>query len=338
METKLKTGTGKGSVWIRINGIGHAFSREIGCKCPRCSTVKWDMTNPSPKSKTIPLTEFDGWDNPPWRAHTSASLLVSNEKGTVSEHLLVDAGAGVGDSLVCSRLKGIENVIGILLTHWHPDHTLGLNQIVESLKRTKERRRKAYNKIPLYCTLDTYDMLRKRGLSHGLRFHEILPRVPFVVRASQKSVPINITPLNVTHGKKLKGAVIYVVKVKNTKTIFCWDVDVPSAGDPSNIKIFEENKLLFKGAKLLLLEANTWKKTNIKKVGKKKEEPTGHTSYQAAKAYISLIQAKKTLLMHLSGHEDGKGKKGYGWTDQDWDNHVSPDGIGVARQGKLIHL
>ena len=97
----------KQKIWVHINGIGHAFSREIGCLCLRCKTINFAMSVPSGR-----LEQFDGWDDPPWRAHTSASILISDTEGqsTIKSHILIDIGAGVVDSLVSSKLKGLERL------------------------------------------------------------------------------------------------------------------------------------------------------------------------------------------------------------------------------------
>lgn len=48
--------------YIRINGIGHAFCRQLGCACGRCRTINYAMS-PPPQA----LAPFAGWPDPPWR-------------------------------------------------------------------------------------------------------------------------------------------------------------------------------------------------------------------------------------------------------------------------------
>ena len=75
------------------------------------------------------------------------------------------------------------------------------------------------------------------------------------------------------------------------------------------------------------MAANTWEATG-----------TGHTSFHTALDYIETIEAKKTLLVHLSGHEDGDGNMGYGWSDRDWESQTSTYKVGIAKQGMLLRL
>lgn len=315
------------TIWIRINGIGHAFSREIGCDCGRCQTINFTMI-PPPGT----LKRFDGWDDPPWRAHTSVSIMIPDKEGSVDSHILIDVGAGVVDSLVSSKLEGLERIKGILISHWHPDHVLGLNQLCESLKRSSEIKGIKFVKVPVYCTLKTYKHLRDKGgfsyeFDHRLCFHEILPEVPFKIDTTP---PVTITALEVAHGK-VKGSVIYIADIGQKKVVFGWDIDVPDAERTSNGKknaeVIRKNLHILKGTNLLLMPSNTWVATG-----------TGHTSFLFARQYIGEIKAKKTLLVHLSGHEDGKGNIGYGWSDSDWASQVSKYGVGVARQGMLIEI
>ena len=53
--------------------------------------------------------------DPPWRVHTSASILIPDEEGNVESHILVDDKAGVGDSLLCSKLQRLDNIKGIFV-------------------------------------------------------------------------------------------------------------------------------------------------------------------------------------------------------------------------------
>jgi len=161
--------------------------------------------------------------------------------------------------------------------------------------------------------------------SNFLEFQQVLPRNQFQL---QTDPPVSIFPLPVAHGK-IDGAVIYLAEVCAKRIILGWDIDVPTATPPkgglTNLEILKANLSKMKGAELYLLPANTFSAIG-----------TGHTSYQAAREYIKLIGAKRVLLVHLSGHEDGDGRRGHGWTDSQWEKAVQRDGVGVARQGMLI--
>jgi glyoxylase-like metal-dependent hydrolase (beta-lactamase superfamily II) len=315
------------SLWVRINGNSHAFGRELGCECDRCRTVNWRIAAPPGG-----LAEFAGWDDPPVRANTSASLIIGDAEGAAVGHVLVDAGGGVIDGLTASGIHGIEHVSAVLVTHWHLDHVGGLSQLGENLRRTAARRGSEFIKAPLYCTLAAYEGLRDRaGLAYILercfRFQEIVPEAPFSIAAGPATV--RITPLPVVHGST-EGAVIYVAEALGRKVLFAWDIESPEAAFPdgqTNLQIFERHTSLLKGADLHIQECNTWSFSG-----------RGHSTYHSARAYFEIVQARRTLLTHLSGHEDGPGNPGFGWTDARWQAAVENEGVEIAKQGMVLRI
>ncbi len=315
------------SLWVRINGNGHAYGRELGCVCGRCRTVNYQLVPPPER-----LAEFAGWDDPPVRANTSASLLVGDAAGRVAGHVLIDAGGGVVDGLASAGIPGLGDVSAVLITHSHPDHVSGLNQLGESLRRTARAEGRPFPKTPLYCTLATFDALREQGglrrvLARCFRFHEIAPEFPFLVDAGP--VAVRVMPLPVVHGGA-QGAVIYLAETLGKKVLFAWDIEGPDAAFPdgrTNREVFRTHASLLKHADLHLQECNTWSAS-----GK------GHTAYRQAQAYLEVVQARRTLLVHMSGHEDGPGHPGYGWTDAQWQAAAAADGLGAARQGMVLPL
>lgn len=275
------------------------------------------------------LAPFPGWDNPPWRAHTSASILVADECGDVAGHVLIDCGAGVVDCLVCSGLAVLDNLAALLITHWHPDHVLSLNQLCESVSRSARRRKGTFSRIPVWCTQATYDWLTGRGgfayeFKKCLQFQPISPGVRFTVPCG--GVDVSCLPLPVAHSG-IDGAVIFAAEIAGRKAVFAWDINEPSIQIPngtlSNQQVVE---LYLAGYRpdVLFMACNTWAATG-----------TGHTSFQLARTYIQTIGAKNVYLTHLSGHEDGPGMPGYGWTDAKWECET---GMKIARQGMVIRL
>lgn len=88
------------SVYVRTNGGAYAFARESLLE-PRSRVTNFTMDVPGGK-----LEPFAGWQDPPFRAPTSASILTSTSGGDVKSHFLPDAGPGVGESLANSLLIG----------------------------------------------------------------------------------------------------------------------------------------------------------------------------------------------------------------------------------------
>lgn len=116
------------SLRIVVNGTDHSFQREVGCTCRR-------------------------YKLPHLRGNTSVSLLAVHGNNEAIWHALIDAGSGAINNLFdnLSIYRGQPRVDQILLTHWHPDHTLGLNQLCEGLRRSRKRLDPPIHKIPLWC-------------------------------------------------------------------------------------------------------------------------------------------------------------------------------------------
>jgi hypothetical protein len=154
-----------------------------------------------------------------------------------------------------------------------------------------------------------------------------VPEVPVTVSAGPTAV--RITPLPVVHGS-VHGAVIYLAEAHGRKVLFAWDIEAPDGAFPdgrTNLDVFRDHAALLRGAHVHLQECNTWAVA-----GK------GHTTYQAARAYFDIVRANRTLLVHLSGHEDGPGNPGYGWTDDQWQSAVAQDGRMAAKQGMVLRV
>lgn len=311
------------TLFIRINGTGHAFGRELGCQCPRCRTINFAMRRPSGL-----IEPFAGWDDPPWRANQSASVLVADAEGRAARHILIDAGPGVGESMAASGIEQLDRIEAILLTHWHADHTHGLNQICESVRR---RRRENFQPIPLYCTDATHDKLiasHRHVVENRLDFRSIDPSQPMLL-GDKAQLQFRVTPIPVAH-RDVAGSVIYIFEAlvdgqPMRKVIFAWDIDTPEAVVPgiddngrpiTNLEMLGRHAQLLQGADILFLEANTWQ------VDASSGRATGHTSAVSSRPYIDLIDARRVLFCHLSGHEDRDENRepiaGYGWTDARW--------------------
>ena len=110
-----------------VNGFGNAFLQEFGCPCPRCAR-KEPVANVS-----VSIIGRDG------------------EGGSIRWHALVDVGLGVVDSLRNTFSPDEARVDWLLFTHWHPDHSLELNRLGETMRRTARRRGETFSRIPTWC-------------------------------------------------------------------------------------------------------------------------------------------------------------------------------------------
>lgn len=321
----------KPSFFIRISGIAHAFCRQIGCPCNRCQTINYNMVNPP-----AALSSFTGWIDPPWRAQTSLSLLVPAPQNAkqVGKHILIDIGSGVSESLAASGIPGIANICAVLLTHWHPDHVLGLNQLGESVKRADS----TLSPIPLYCHYKTFKEVNER-FPYDIE-HNFLPQI--ISNGKTFTVePFEFVPVVVRHSK-FEGCVVFVCKHKETalKIVLAWDIDTPDYtpvdGGHKNLDLFQND--LFKGAHLMIVDANTWQISSFKKNAKLSR--TGHTSFMDAWRYVELCEPESVGIIHMSGHEDEKAedKKGFGWSDQTWIEEARRFARQNPVNGKVLHV
>lgn len=287
---------------IIVNGTDHAFMREPGCKCGRCRL-------------------------PHFRSNTSASLAVINHTKTQDElvwHALIDAGVGAINNLWdnFAEYGGDPRVDLILLTHWHPDHTLGLNHLAEGLRRSRRALTLPAGAIPVWCRSKTLDRLRQ---SHAYELGDsglLTPYEPLVESESPGvllppintgalglGAPISIQPLTISH--ETAGAYStagFIIKRESGKRIaLLWDLDKLNDAWVLGGGTSEALSAL-RGVDVLFVDCNTWS-----------AEGRGHITFQGLRQYVDVIRPSETVLIHLSGHEDGRGNPGFGWSNGEWE-------------------
>jgi ribonuclease BN (tRNA processing enzyme) len=256
------------------------------------------------------------------RANTSVSLVVRDEsKDEIIWHALVDVGLGVVDSLCDEFPPSQARLDLLLLTHWHPDHTLNLNSLCETLKRSKGQER-----IKMWCRSGSAEHLRK---THPFEWKHCLDvtesgeydppgiKLPPIEsnRFNFSNFPLVVTPVRVSHStadKEKPSSASFVIQWKDTKIVLLWDIDNGNnwIENPGNEQ--KETVEFLSRADYLFIDCNTW---SVEEVNGKN---TGHASFQTVKRYARVLNPKQTVLVHLSGHEDRCGNPGYGWVDGRW--------------------
>jgi len=292
-----------------LNGLDHAFLREFGCSCNRCA-----------KQRRL--------------ANTSVSLISLDDNGRVLRHVLFDIGMGVVNSLVDSPyLSGDKARLDwLIISHWHPDHVLDLNRLCETWRRTFKRRGEQWKRIPTWCRSGTAEWLKRNQayewtlLEPHLSGEVIPPGIDPGVKLGTIEIGIDglrITPITVSHctadmhpetRQLLYCCASFVIKIKDKKAVLLWDVDNKNdwIEKPTNVQQ-EETVELLSNADYLFVDCNTW---NAEIVNGRN---TGHIAFSTVKRYVKALNPKLTLLVHLSGHEDGEGNPGWGWLDRDWE-------------------
>ena len=286
---------------LKVNGLEHAFLREFGCNCKRCS-----------KPRKV--------------ANTSISLVAFDEDEDYPIfHILFDVGMHVVDSLCdIPYFKDPEHVRldWLVFTHWHPDHVLGINRLCETWKRYLDRNNKPWEPIKTWCRSGTAEWLQMNHPYEWNKFlkpyisNEFKPPGSLLNPINIEFSDVEIVPVAVSHysadikprnpQEYLPCSASFIIKRKNKKAVLLWDIDnrndwIVKPKDKQN-----EAVDLMSNADYLFIECNTWQ-----------VEGVGHTTFLKAKEYIKALRPKQTFLVHLSGHEDRPGP-GYDWDDKTW--------------------
>ncbi|MCA9958120.1 MAG: hypothetical protein KC443_03745 [Anaerolineales bacterium] len=286
-----------------VNGLEAPMLRQFGCDCGRCAS-------------------------PERQANTSVSLLGVNGRDEAAYHILVDVGAGVVDSLIANPYLHAHRarLDALLLTHWHPDHTVDLNRLCVSHHLTRGRRGLPTPRIPLWCRAGTAAWLQRE---HGYEWNAFLQleapaeNEPPGTLLPSMTLPVpslRVTPITVSHfgadrapddsdGVQYSCAA-FVVETHTSKTVLLWDIDsenewlVAPEGEGQETAVS-----LLSHADYLFIDTAFWRA---------KEHRATHPSFDNVQRIAANLRPRHTLLMHLSGHPDGEGNPGYGWTNEQW--------------------
>jgi ribonuclease BN (tRNA processing enzyme) len=239
---------------------------------------------------------------------------------------------GVVDSLIDSPyLSGNKARLDwLIISHWHPDHLLDLNRLCETWRRTLKQRGEQWRPIPTWCRNGTAEWLKR---NHAFEWNSFLkPQLsgetsPPGVNLAPIQVSIAgliVTPITVSHctadidpanpKERLHCSASFVIEFEAKKVVLLWDIDnrngwiVKATSDEQK----EAIKML-SGADYLFIDCNTWS------VEEPNGKNTGHASFLMVQRYAKVLSPRTTFLVHLSGHEDGKGNPGWGWNDSTWE-------------------
>lgn len=286
-----------------VNGLDGPMLRLFGCDCARCIS-------------------------PGRQANTSVSLIGLTDDDEAAYHILVDVGSGVVDSLVENPYLSTHRarVDGVLLTHWHPDHTIDLNRLCVSHHLTRQRRGLPTSRIPLWCRGGTASWLQRE---HGYEWNMFLQ--PFLSDENEPpgtvlspitwAIPgLRVTPVTVSHfgaDRPVDGCkcvryscAAFVVETATCKTVLLWDID--SENEWLVMPQTDAQKTavqLLSAADYLFIDTAFWQA---------KEHRATHPSFENVQRIAAHLCPRQTLLMHLSGHPDGYGNPGFGWSNAQW--------------------
>ena len=287
-----------------VNGLEAPLLRQFGCDCDRC-------TDPAPQ------------------ANTSISLISLNGTGETAHHVLFDVGMAVTDNLFRSPyLTGRSARLDwLVLTHWHPDHVNDLNRLLVSYHLNRKRRDEKPTPVPLWCRRGTADWLQAEHSYEWIEFLQphiseenhppgmVLPPLPIVLPG------VTITPVTVSHfgadrcvqdrQETRYSCAAYVVATAAAKAVLLWDLDnqnewIVSPQTPEQATAVN----LLAHADYLFIDTAFWQSQNHKR--------TTHPGFGNVQRYARALHPRQTMLVHLSGHPDGRGNLGWGWGNGRW--------------------
>lgn len=303
-----------------INGLDHAWQKEFGCHCARCQDT----------GRT---------------SNTSVSILGLNQQ-QLEQHILVDAGGGVCQSLLENPdLQQQPRLDAVLLTHWHPDHVADLNRIVVGFGRSSWRERHMTTRPHLWMREGSRmwlerqqpNVLKQVSLISSLEYHGVGQLLEPLEIFGQD---LQVTPVTIAHSsadlfppfgeERLATCAGFILQTQNFRTVLLWDLDATNLWleKPSSAQQAAFDAIA--GCDLLLIDCNTWSYHQ-----NANGEPTSHVSFSLVQRFAKALQPKRTVLLHISGHEDAIGD-GFGWTNQIWQLEATKAWQAAGLSGEVI--
>lgn len=313
-----------------LNGMGAAFLRIFGCDCARCLA-----------------------DDP--QVNCSASLISVDEAGQTAHHVLFDVGGGVTNQLTRSPFLQGKNakLDWLCLTHWHPDHVKDINRLLASHvqaaeiiglePREKVRLWGRSGTVAWMNQLHGYELqqfCQVQPSNEQRPFGHLLPPVPIGLPDVQIA-PITVGHRNADfspHNAKepLPCCCGYIVETTATKIVVFWDVD--NGNEWIERPLTPEQKTAvshLKNADHFFVDCTFWKK---------RDTPKNHASFDDVTRWARVLTPKQTWLMHITGHVEGRGNEGFGWSNAEWDAQAKrrwraeklPGDVGVPMAGQTF--
>jgi len=291
------------------NGNYSAFLTEFGCNCGRCQELRF-------------------------KSNTSVSVIIE-EGPTVLWHGLFDVGEGVVDTISKVLPFSPPKLDYLFFSHWHPDHTLGLNALCETYRRSYARNNAIAPKIPSWCRQGTGIWLKDR-YAYELNILNLKTSIEFFppghILDKIETNGVSITPITVSHltadidprlYQKMYCSCCFVIEYEDKKIVLLWDIDNQNQWiiAPSN-QNEQQAKDLLSNADIVFIDCNAWTFEQMADGSKN----IGHISFQTVQQYVKVLAPTKTIVTHISGHEDEIGNDGWGWTNMQWQQEVSKYG------------
>ena len=159
---------------------------------------------------------------------------------------------------------------------------------------------------------------------------------------------VTVTPVSVSHRnadrsvydqrQKQYCCAAFVIETARSKCVLLWDIDSENEWLVAPQTAEEEAVVaLLTHADYLFVDTLLWQA---------KPQPTNHASFSHVRRFARVLLPRQTLLVHLSGHLDGPGNPGFGWSDARWKEEAGrvwreeglPGTVGVPAIGDVLVL
>jgi phosphoribosyl 1,2-cyclic phosphate phosphodiesterase len=192
--------------------------------------------------------------------------------------LLVDCGPDVRDQLL---RHGIDRIDGVLITHEHSDHYIGLDELF-AYKRNCPKG--IFEPISVYLTEESFDVVRKRFAY--LEDMGVIRPVIIVPGQWFRKREFEVCPFKTYHGEFAKGSVGYLVQCRSSSGEV---IRIAYTSDFSEIPDVPREL----ATPDYLIIQSFWLNEPV-------HNRPNHMSFQRAMGYIEQLQPKReTFLVHM---------------------------------------
>lgn len=210
------------------------------------------------------------------RLRTSLYLEIDSQK------ILVDCGPDFSHQ---RRKYGVASIDTLLITHPHPDHIGGLDDLTPY-----KRARTEWTPIPAYAHPDAWkDIKESRGFDYLIgnkNDGKVLEQKDIESGREESIGNVVITPFKTFHGQFAPGSVGYIFDIKGKRIVYTSDFGYIENG---------EERIIEKLINILIIEANWFNEPE--------KNPWGHMSFQRAIEFIKRWNPSEVYFVHF-GDED----------------------------------
>lgn len=207
-------------------------------------------------------------------ARTGPALFIN------SANLLFDAPEEIRQQLNREKIDKVEHLI---LTHWHPDHTLGI-RFLEQLNWNFSESKPYFDPIPVYISEEQFNLFKKLSCGSFLDFYEKkeIIKIEKIIEKQSIILPgIKITPYPIMATKGF----YFLIESGNKKIIYA----------PCEYHYFKPDSGI-KGIDLFIVHTLFWENREI---SPRKTNPKDEDSFEQMLEHAKSFEAKEILLMHI---------------------------------------